>query len=93
MIICFTAHVSDGRNANLEEVQSLDFLAASFHSALTFHVVPLQRLRAGEAGLGSRGVDRSQISPLATPPSEGHGSAGQLTLTSVPIQDPDLQFK
>lgn len=71
MIICFTAHVSDGRNANLEEVQSLDFLATSFHSALTFHVVPLQRLRAGEACLGNRGVDRSQISPLATPPIWG----------------------
>ncbi|KAF5905790.1 Netrin receptor unc-5 [Clarias magur] len=34
MIIRFTAHVSDGKNANLEEVQSLGFLAASFHCTL-----------------------------------------------------------
>lgn len=43
--------------------------------------------------LGTEVLTDPQISPLATPPSDGHGSAGQLTLTSVPIQDPDLQFK
>lgn len=89
MIICFTARVSDGRNANLEEVRSLGFLAVSFHCALTFHVVPLQRLRAGEACFGNS-VDGPQIAPLNTPPQIGWTTDLNLTLTLVAIQYPKV---
>lgn len=62
MIIRFTEHVSDGKNANLEEVQSLGFFGSQFPLHTSFHVVPLQR--PGEACLGNKGVERVQIAFL-----------------------------
>lgn len=62
MIIRFTAHVSDGKNANLEEVQSLGFFGSQFPLHTSFHVVLLQR--PGEACLRNKGVDRVHIAFL-----------------------------
>lgn len=54
--------MSDGKNANLEEVQSLGFFGSQFPLHTSFHVVLLQRPE--EACLGNKGVDRVHIAFL-----------------------------